>query len=149
MDVSMSGILTDNASYSFYFEIVGSTTVTPDVLHTQTTVIRGVNATYSFNYTNTLANPAIIDGQIQNVTTDSSLVWSYQNNGNGNYQININTSAMDVIGTPYSCVFNISSTGNQTQPINFNLNIQISPSSLTILSWNNTLYRKRPAKSHR
>ena len=92
-----------------------------------------VNATYSFNYTNTLANPAIIDGQIQNVTTDSSLVWLYQNNGNGNYQININTSAMDVIGTPYSCVFNISSTGNQTQPINFNLNIQISPSSLTIL----------------
>jgi len=118
-----------------------NTTISPSNTINIGNVFRGWNVSYLFNYSDVLTNP--IEGAIINVVSlPPGFSYNAIEEGLGNYSINLFTSGVIASATPYTCIFNISSTGNQTQNITFNIRIIAVQTDISILSFSDTLIRK-------
>ena len=92
-------------------------------------VIRGLNVSYTFNYTDTNLNP-ITQASGELVSSSYNFIYYLENIGTGNYTMHLDTSNVN-IGT-YDFIFNISSLGNETQIIT--LTITVSPTTTGIFN---------------
>jgi len=116
-------------SIEFIYNSVEGTVIQPiEYLIKIDNVIRGQNASFYFNYTK--AGSGIENGLIKSISINSSLEWSYIDLSNGNYVININTSRVNVGN--YNCRFRIEHLPDQSQIIEFTIQI-IQPNTKLIL----------------
>ncbi|MFX1420125.1 MAG: hypothetical protein ACFE9N_14505, partial [Promethearchaeota archaeon] len=104
-------------------------------------VIRGFNRTYVFNYSN-IANNPVLGADINVVSLPTGFLYEDNEVGNGNYSIKLITSNVVASSTPYTCIFNISSTGSQMQNVDLTIRIILSQTSIKILGFNNSLIKK-------
>jgi len=127
-------------STTFVFHRQINTTIAPSNYKDLGEVTRGLNVTYTFNYSDYTGKPI------------SKLNWSivgssynfkihFQNLGNGNYTIHINTTNVNVAGSPYTLTFNVSALGNESQVIRVRINVKIIYTSLEQVSWKNLIAR--------
>ncbi|MHA1439253.1 MAG: hypothetical protein ACTSPD_16910 [Promethearchaeota archaeon] len=92
-------------------------------------VIRGNNITFTVNYMWNNSNP-IIGANLQYISIDASFSYWLKDNHDGSYDLILNTSSVLGKGsTPYTIVFNISSSFNQTQEY-----------TVFLVVWNRTTY---------
>jgi len=128
------------ASTTFVFHRQINTTIIPSNYKDLGDVTRGLNVTYTFNYSDYTGKPI------------SKLNWSivgssynfkihFQNLENGNYTIHINTTNVNVAGSPYTLIFNVSALGNESQVIRVRINVKIIYTSLEQVSWKNLIAR--------
>ncbi len=99
-------------------------------------VIRGNSVFYTFNYSDRLGTPIDRYDTFQNTTNLQNFEWNIVNDGAGNYTLELNTSKVLVIETPYTINFSIYAFGNQSQEISFTILVTIIQTSIEIQSWN-------------
>ncbi|KKM93100.1 hypothetical protein LCGC14_1211830, partial [marine sediment metagenome] len=101
-----------------------STIITPFNTIDLGSVIRGLNITYTFNYSDTNGNP-ITEASWERISGSFGFISFLKNYNNGSYTIFLNTSIVDVSSSPFTFIFNISSIGNETQVINLIIDVRI------------------------
>ncbi len=99
-------------------------------------VIRGVSIFYTFNYSDKSGNPIEKYDVFQNTTNLQNFEWYLVNDGGGIYTLELNTSKVTAVETPYTLNFNIYTFGNQSQEISFTILITIIQTRIEIESWN-------------
>ncbi|MFW9782656.1 MAG: hypothetical protein ACFFFB_10280, partial [Candidatus Heimdallarchaeota archaeon] len=99
-------------------------------------VIRGNSVFHEFNYSDKLGTPIDTYDTFQNTSNLQSFQWSLVNEGSGNYTLELNTTNVPVIGTPYVINFSIYTFGKQAQGISFTILVTIIETDIEILSWN-------------
>ncbi|KKL52601.1 hypothetical protein LCGC14_2283830, partial [marine sediment metagenome] len=77
-----------------------TTTITPWNNKDLGSVIRGLNISYTFNYSDTNGNP-IKQASWENMSNSFNLISFLKNYGDGNYTMFLNTTNVDVSGSPY------------------------------------------------
>jgi len=125
-------------SYTFHRQII--TDIDPSNTGVLGDVIRGLNTSYSFDYTDTLTNP-IIDGNPGLIGSNYSFEWHLQNHLNGTYTMHLNTSYVTVTDIPYNFKFNISSVGNQKQEITLIIKVIIIATRIESVSYDAVIAR--------
>ena len=124
-----------NASQSDYvnstvihnFNLYNATT--QSIVQNTLTVIRGVNATFTVYYMWNESTP-FSGTNLSVISIDGNFISSWRDNGDGSYDLELNTSNVIGMGaTPYSIDFNISSQFNETQIY-----------SVSLYIWNRTSY---------
>jgi len=114
----------NNLSVSLTIHRQITTTITPNNIFDLGSVIRGLNVSYTFNYSDTDGNP--IKQASENRISDSyGFIAFLENYGNGTYTMHFNTSLVDVSSSPFTYIFNISSIGNETQVISLTIDVTI------------------------
>ena len=111
-----------------------TTTITPSNNINLGSVIRGLNISYTFNYSDTNPNP-IKQATWELVSNSFNFVPFLKNYGDGNYTMFLNTTNVDVSGSPYVYIFNISSTGNETQVISLTIDVIIIQTKIVDVAW--------------
>ncbi|MFX1309513.1 MAG: hypothetical protein ACFE8C_07420 [Promethearchaeota archaeon] len=99
-------------------------------------VIRGINVTYTFNYSDRLGTPIDKYDDFQPISPLNGFEWYLWNDGGGNYTLELDSSNVVVIATPYILNFSISAFGNQTQELSLTVLITIIQTRIEIESWN-------------
>ncbi|KKL92809.1 hypothetical protein LCGC14_1880980, partial [marine sediment metagenome] len=124
----------NNLSVSLTIHRQITTTITPSNNINLGSVIRGLNISYTFNYSDTNPNP-IKQATWELVSNSFNFVPFLKNYGDGNYTMFLNTTNVDVSGSPYVYIFNISSTGNETQVISLTIDVIIIQTKIVDVAW--------------
>ncbi|NVM17545.1 MAG: hypothetical protein HWN80_07500, partial [Candidatus Lokiarchaeota archaeon] len=126
----------NNQSLIFSFHHRINTTIEPSNTKLFGDVIRGDIVSYTFNYSDVLGNP-ILGATIQEVVLPGGFISNpYEVGGSpGNYTIELDTSNVLASVIPYTCVFNITVTGNQTQNLNLILTVIQAQTNVKINSF--------------
>ena len=127
----------NNLTLVYKFKKVAATQLTGPFPNTDV-VILNQNATFQLNYSTSTGTP-LEKADIKLVNIAPFSIWSYSDDGSGNYTIRINSTGADV-GT-YPCEFNISSSGNETQVINMNIQVINIQTDIDVSEYNSTLVR--------
>ena len=101
-------------------------------------ITRGLNATYTFNYNDTIGNP-INDSSWDRISSNYNFNPFLENKGNGAYTMHLNTSSVNV--GSYNFRFNISAPGNATQIITLTITVSPTTPAISIVSSDSTLAR--------
>ncbi|MFX0059762.1 MAG: hypothetical protein ACFE8J_15805, partial [Candidatus Heimdallarchaeota archaeon] len=129
--------------FSFHHRI--NTSILPSDSYNFGDVIRGKTVSYNFSYIDILSNP-IPGATIQQVYVPAGFVPnSFPIGGEpGNYTIELDTSNVQAQAGAYTCTFNITAIGNQTQEIDLILTVTQAQTSVIIdqLSYTPVLNRK-------
>ncbi|MFX0023224.1 MAG: hypothetical protein ACFE9S_12935 [Candidatus Hermodarchaeota archaeon] len=125
-----------NLTRTFTFERQILTQILPTNSPSLVQVIRGINVTYTFNYTDRIGNPIDKYDDFQPTTPLNNFEWYLWNEGGGYYTIDIDTSNVVVIPSPYIINFSISAFGNQSQEISLTILVTIIQTRIEIESWN-------------
>ncbi|MFX1499681.1 MAG: hypothetical protein ACFFDH_01805 [Promethearchaeota archaeon] len=125
-----------NLTKSFTFERQILTKIEPYNNPPQIELIRGINATYIFNYTDRLNTPIDQYDTFENTTLLYGFQWYLWNNGSGYYTIEVNTTYVNVTGLPYTLNFSIYAFGNQSQDISLSILVTIIETNIVVQSWN-------------
>jgi len=131
----------NNRSVTFSFHYRRNTTISPSNTKDFNDVIRGTTVSYTFNYSDN-SGGSVLGASIDNVTLPPEFAFNDIEVGNGNYTIELITSNVDASPIPYTCIFNITLTGYETQEIYLTLTIVQAQTSVTILTPSNTVLRK-------
>jgi len=126
-----------NLTRTLTFERQILTQITPFNNPPLVEVMKGVNVTYTFNYSDTSGNPIVEYDNFQRTSPFVGFQYHLRNDGNGNYTLDIDTSNIGVIVDPYSLNFSISVFGNQSQKISLTILVTIKQTNIEIESWNN------------
>jgi hypothetical protein len=102
-------------------------------------VIRGNSIFFTFNYSDKLGNPIDTYDEFINATPLQNFGWSIVNDGAGNYTLEMNTSQVVVVATPYTLNFSIYTFGNQLQEVSFSILLTLIQTSVEIESWNSNV----------
>ncbi len=103
-------------------------------------VIRGLNVSYTFNYTDYTKTP-IIGANWTRVSPFYGFDVFLKDWVNGTYTIHLNTTNVDVSGSPYTYIFTISAIGNETQTISLIIDVTIIETQIENLVWNPLIAR--------
>ncbi|WP_457558880.1 hypothetical protein [Candidatus Harpocratesius sp.] len=128
-----------NYSISYGFYIVNNSQIYEYTQANSLTAIRGQNTTYTFNFNQTWQNTPITGATITENTLEPGLVWSFSDDGSGNYTIRINSSQVNV-GT-YTCDFRISKADYKTQNFQFDITIIQAQTSIELINQTNNIKR--------
>ena len=143
IEISANKPFYHNQSLIFSFHHRINTTIDPSNSYNFGEVIRGDIVAYTFNYSDVLGT-AILGATVQEVSLPSGFVSNPFEVGGapGNYTIELDTSNVQASATAYTCIFNITATGKQTQIINLILTVTQAQTSLIINSYIGILNRK-------
>lgn len=137
INISKPTFVEQQLNYTFHREV--PTQITPDTDPPLFTVLRGLNISYTFNYSDT--NNKFISGAEYDIINNSGGFEHYlYDYGNGNYTIYLNSSSV-IAGEIYDFKFNISALGNETQIITLRINVTITRTNIIDLSWTETIPR--------
>ncbi len=127
-----------NLTRTLTFERQITTQITPFNNPPLVEIEKGLNVTYTFNYSDTSGNP-IVEYDIFQPTSPLFGFQYYLRNdvGDGNYTLFLNSSNVGVIVDPFTLNFSISVFGNQSQEISLTILVTIIQTSIEIQSWNN------------
>ncbi len=125
-----------NLTRTFTFERQITTQITPFNNPPLFEVMRGLNVTYTFNYSDTSGNPIVEYDEFQRTSPYVGFQYHLRNDGDGNYTLRIDTSNVGVIVDPYKLNFSISVFGNQSQDISLTILVTIIQTEIEIQSWN-------------
>ncbi len=103
-------------------------------------VIRGLNVSYTFNYTDYTPDP-IIGANWTELSPPYGFDPWLKDWANGTYTIYLDTDYVDVSGSPYTYIFTISAIGNETQTINLIIDVTIIETQIENLVWNSEIAR--------
>ncbi len=117
-----------------------TTIITPSNNASLGPVMRGLNVSYSFDYSDTLGNP-INEATWERISPSYNFITYLANNGDGDYTMHFDTSYVDVSGSPYIFMFNISAIGNETQVLNITIEVNVINTNIVNLSWLSTIAR--------
>ncbi len=96
-------------------------------------IIRGLNASYTFNYTDINENQVI--GANYSVMGDNyNFEHNLQDHNNGSYTLHLDSDNVEA-GIVYLFRFNISAIGNETQIISLTINVSIAPTAIENLTF--------------
>ena len=116
-----------NRSNTFTFHRQITTIITPDPPGTFIdlgSVLRGLNITYTFNYSDT-DGIAVLNANYALIGSDYDFLFHLQENGNGNYTFHFDTTFVDVSGSPYTLNFSVSAYGKQIQILEITIDVLI------------------------
>ncbi|MFW9972792.1 MAG: hypothetical protein ACFFDF_21580, partial [Candidatus Odinarchaeota archaeon] len=125
-----------NLTRTLTFERQIITQITPTNSPSLFEVIRGINVTYTFNYSDRLGIPIEKYDDFQPTSPLNGFGWYLWNDGGGNYTIDLDSSNVVVIGSPYIINFSISAFGNQSQELSLTILVTIIQTRIEIESWN-------------
>ncbi|MHA2181767.1 MAG: hypothetical protein ACXAAH_10120, partial [Promethearchaeota archaeon] len=125
-----------NLTKTLTFERRILTNITPSNAPSLIEAIKGNTVSYSFNYTDRLGNPIDNYLDFELISPSQNFVFTPVNDGGGEYTIELNTSQVLVIPTPYTLNFSIYAFGNQSQEISLTILITIIQTEIEIDSWN-------------
>ncbi|TXT65079.1 MAG: hypothetical protein BAJALOKI1v1_470001 [Promethearchaeota archaeon] len=131
INVSKAFYVNHSVSYTFHRQI--STDIEPSNSQNLGSVLRGLNVSYTFNYSDTLLNP-ISGANYSVIGDDYNFGYFLQDFGNGTYTIHLNTSNV-IAGNTYEFRFNVSAIGNETQIITLNITVTITETNIENLSF--------------
>ncbi len=109
-----------STTYNFHRQI--TTQITPLNAIDLGSVMKGLNVSYTFNYTDTNNKP-IEEVSWSRLSSPVGFTAFLENLGNGNYTMHLDTTNVRVTGLPYDYEFNIYATGNETQIIRLTVNV--------------------------
>jgi len=119
-------------SYRFHRQI--TTSIDPGNFEDLGYIMRGLNVSYTFNYSDTEFKP-VKQAEWSVIGSSYGFISFLENLGNGNYTMHLDTSFVGVLGSPYDFMFNVSSTGNETQIITLRVNVQIINTEIVNPNW--------------
>jgi hypothetical protein len=125
-----------NLTRTLIFERRILTTITPTNAPSLMQVIKGNSVFFTFNYSDILGNSIDTYDDFENTTALQGFVPSIVNDGNGNYTLELNTTQVVVVPTPYILNFSIYTFGNQEQEMSLTILITIIQTNIEIDSWN-------------
>ncbi|MFX1289054.1 MAG: hypothetical protein ACFFFY_10920, partial [Promethearchaeota archaeon] len=111
-----------STTYNFHRQI--TTQITPQNVVDLGTVIKGLNVTYTFNYSDTDFKP-INRVNWTRISVDVNFGAWLENVGNGNYTMHLDTTNVQVTGIPYVYEFSIYAIGNETQVLSLTVDVLI------------------------
>ncbi|MFX1376756.1 MAG: hypothetical protein ACFFA0_13180 [Promethearchaeota archaeon] len=138
INASKSFQVNHSKTYTFHRQI--TTQITPSNFRDLGSVIRGLNVSYIFNYSDTNGIP-ISQASWAVIGSTYGFVPFLENMGNGNYTMHLDTDLVSVSGSPYDFVFNISSIGNETQIITLRIDVEIIQTRIQSPSWTSEIPR--------
>ncbi len=112
----------NNKTITFTFQKINQTAI--EDITKSFNVIRGINITYAFNYTDINYNKIIVGASITEVYKHGDFTSFWKNYGNGTYAIYLNTSKVTVGLYDYN--FSISDIGEEPQAIKLSIEITIT-----------------------
>ncbi|MFX1479643.1 MAG: hypothetical protein ACFFCI_16090, partial [Promethearchaeota archaeon] len=125
-----------NLTKTFTFERQILTQLTPPNPPPLLQVIKGNSIYYEFNYSDRLGSPIVSFDIFQNTTNLYGFEWNIVNEGLGNYTLELNSTKVTVIETPYIVNFSIYTFGKQSQELSFAILVTIIQTHVEIESWN-------------
>ncbi|MFW9822337.1 MAG: hypothetical protein ACFFE4_05355, partial [Candidatus Thorarchaeota archaeon] len=126
-----------NLTETLIFERRILTNIAPSNTPSLIQEIRGNSVFFTFNYSDILGNPVASYDNFENVTSlQNFVIASFVNDGGGNYTLELNTSQVVVVPTPYTLNFSIYAFGNQSQEISLTVLITVIQTRIEIDSWN-------------
>ncbi len=109
-----------STTYTFHRQI--TTQITPFNIIDLGSVMKGLNVSYTFNYTDTNDKP-IEEVSWSRLSSPVGFTAFLENLGNGNYTMHLDTTNVLVTGSAYDYEFNVYATGNETQIIRLTVNV--------------------------
>ncbi len=137
VNVSRAFYVNHSLTYTFHRQI--PTSIDPSNFQDLGSVLRGLNVSYTFNYSDTLSNP-ISRANYSVIGDDYNFNYFLQDFGNGTYTMHLDTDNV-VAGFTYQFQFNVSATGNETQIITLNITVTITQTAIVNVSFNDTIAR--------
>ncbi|MFW9876723.1 MAG: hypothetical protein ACFFG0_26815 [Candidatus Thorarchaeota archaeon] len=143
VDIIIRANLTNyiNLTRTFTFERQITTIIDPLTSKDLGSVMRGLNVSYTFNYTDFPSYNPIIGANWARVSPDNGFDVFLKDWANGTYTINLNTTYVDVSGSPYTYIFTISAVGNETQTINLTIDVTIIQTKIVNPTWDSLIAR--------
>ncbi|NHJ25668.1 MAG: hypothetical protein EAX89_13875, partial [Candidatus Lokiarchaeota archaeon] len=129
-----------NRSNTFTFHRQITTTISPSNFPDLGSVLRGLNISYMFNYSDT-DDSAILNANWSLIGLSYGFLFYLQENGNGNYTFHFNTTFADVSLSPFTLFFNISAYGKQTQILQINIDVLIIYTDIVNPDWDDIIAR--------
>ncbi|NHJ20008.1 MAG: hypothetical protein EAX91_03620 [Candidatus Lokiarchaeota archaeon] len=121
-----------STTYTFHRQI--TTQIAPQNAVDLGTVIKGLNITYTFNYSDT--NLKSIDRvNWTRISAEANFGAWLENLGNGNYTMHLDTTNVLVTGVPYVYEFIVYAVGNETQTLSLTVNVLIIDTDVTVNSY--------------
>ncbi|MHA2032037.1 MAG: hypothetical protein ACW99Q_21920, partial [Candidatus Kariarchaeaceae archaeon] len=124
-----------NLTYPFTFHRQMTTTINPSNIANLGPVMRGLNVSYRFNYSETDGDP-ISKASWEMISSSYNFITFLENEGDGNYTMHLDTTNVNVPDSPFNVIFNISAIGNETQVISLNIEVTIIQTNIENLNWN-------------
>ncbi|MFX1320966.1 MAG: hypothetical protein ACFFAQ_04890 [Promethearchaeota archaeon] len=143
IEITASKTYYNEAKTQFSFHLRMYTTISPSNTKDFGDVLRGYNVSYTFYYSDVGTNP-VSGATIENVSLPLGFIYSANPVGGtpGNYTIELDTSGVLASDTPYTCIFNITAVGKQTQYITLTLRVIFTQTDIQLISYDNYLIRK-------
>ncbi len=141
IDITLNKTFYMNFTFTYQFSIVQETQVYRIFEDSILTVRRGENATMIINYNLTSDESPIINGFINEVSIHADLIWSYSDDGGGNYTLEIDTTLVNANEGPFTCDFNITRTGYQTTLFTFDIVVTLAQTSISLNSQTDIISR--------
>jgi len=116
-----------STTYNFHRQI--TTQVTPFDIYDLGSVMKGLNVSYTFNYSDTTGKP-IQDVLWSRLSTPVGFTAFLENLGNGNYTMHLDTTNVNT-GSDFDYEFNVYATGNETQIIRLRVDVLIIQTEVT------------------
>ncbi|MEJ2276520.1 MAG: hypothetical protein P8Y70_02050 [Candidatus Lokiarchaeota archaeon] len=113
-----------NQSITYTFLRQRPTQISPSYSPNLGSVLRGLNVTYTFEYSD--INSTLISNANMQIITDTLGFKAYlQVYGNGTFKLHIDTTGVEVSAVPYNLLVNISAYKYQTQILNLTIDVQV------------------------
>ncbi|KKM80816.1 hypothetical protein LCGC14_1336060, partial [marine sediment metagenome] len=130
----------NNLSTTFNFHRQITTSVDPSNSADLGSVIRGLNVSYTFNYSDN-ENNFIIGASWGEVSPNYGFIPFLKDWSNGTYTMELETSSVNVAASPFTFTFNISAIGNETQVISLDIDVTIIQTKIETLLGNSLISR--------
>ncbi|KKL76348.1 hypothetical protein LCGC14_2045790, partial [marine sediment metagenome] len=118
----------NNLTQSLTINRIVTTTITSGQIPNLGSVIRGLNVSYTYNYSDTDLNP-INQASWELVSSSYNFVSFLENKGAGEYTMHLDTSSVNV--GSYNFIFNIKATGNETQMITLTITVSATTTGIS------------------
>ncbi|MCK4687355.1 MAG: hypothetical protein KAT66_04450, partial [Candidatus Lokiarchaeota archaeon] len=143
IEIEASKTYYNAANTTFSFHLRQNTTISPSDTKDFGDVLRGYNVSYTFYYSDVGTNP-VIGATIEEVSLPPGFIYSANPVGGtpGNYTIELDTSGVIASDTPYTCIFNITAVGAQTQNITLTLRVIYTQTDIQLILYDDYLIRK-------
>jgi hypothetical protein len=132
IDASKQHYENRTTTYTFHRQI--TTQIAPRNVEDLGTVIKGLNVTYTFNYSDTNLKPINRVNWTRTSAEDNFGAW-LENLGNGNYTMHLDTTNVLVTGVPYVYEFIVYAVGNETQTLSLTVDVLIIDTDVTVNSY--------------
>ncbi|KKN06447.1 hypothetical protein LCGC14_1077170, partial [marine sediment metagenome] len=130
----------NNLSTTFSFHRQITTVIDPSNSFDLRSVIRGLNVSYTFNYSDNEEN-FIVGASWNEVSLNYGFISFLKDLGKGNYTMYLNTSNVNVAASPFTFIFNISAIGNETQVISLDIDVTIIQTKIEVLEYDSSIAR--------